>query len=125
MKTLLLFSVLASTLAFGQSKKSYTKQELIKLNKESYFPSVEGAGTDFDFYVCMQKNYKIDPKKYPEFMNKKEFDKKYPNTDDLQKTENYERTSLSFLAYGLSNYEYRSAIQKKYPKCIKKSSIDW
>ncbi|AQX85893.1 hypothetical protein I6H88_03130 [Elizabethkingia bruuniana] len=125
MKTFLLLSVLASTLAFGQSKKIYTKQQLINLNKISYFPSVEGAGTDFDFYVCMQKNYKLNPKKYPEFMSKQEFDKTFPNTDDFKKTETYERNSLSFRAYGLLNYERRSAIQQTYPKCIKKSDIDW
>lgn len=124
MKTLLLSLsfVFFSGLAFGQSKKNYTKQELTKMTNKSYFPADPVA---VSFYECMNKNYKKDPKKFPEFMSTKEFDKKYPNKTDIEKNNIFERESLHFRAYGLLNYQSRIGTQASYPKCIKKSDIDW
>ncbi|MCT3653649.1 hypothetical protein HZR02_17580 [Elizabethkingia anophelis] len=124
MKTLLLSIsfVLFSGLAFGQSKKIYTKQELIKLNKASYFPEEK---INIDFYLCMQKNYKIKPNDNPEFLSKKEFDKKYPNTKEEERFSIYEKNSLSYNSFAKWDYVWRLENQKQFPKCIKKSEIDW
>ncbi|WP_407503457.1 hypothetical protein, partial [Elizabethkingia miricola] len=103
------------------SKKTYTKQELIKLNQASYFPKE----AKIDFYLCMQKNYKINPIENPEFLSKKEFDKKYPNTKEYERFSIYEKHSLSFNSFAKQDYVWRIENQKAFSKCIKKSEVEW
>lgn len=79
------------------------------------------------FYSCMIKNYKINPKNYTEFMTDNEFNKAikdgyFPNESQYF---NAEKMSLNWRAYAQFNYGNRIEIQKKYPKCIKKSDIDY
>ncbi|MDE5515147.1 hypothetical protein KRE43_05525 [Elizabethkingia meningoseptica] len=121
MKTLLFFVVLFSGLTFAQSKKIFSKQELLKLNETSYFPKE----ANINFYLCMQKNYKVDPSKNPEFLSKKEFDKKYPNTKDTERFSVFQQNSLSYNSFAKWDYVWRLENQKQFPKCIKKSEIDW
>lgn len=132
MKTLLLSLsfVLFSVLAFGQSKR---ENQLYSLFNKSGFKKYWGDG-EFDnksakavakFYSCLERNYKINPLDYPEFTPIKEFEKKNSNTNDIQKNDILKQSSLYYKAYGRLDYHGRLSIQETYPKCIKKSDIDW
>ncbi|ODM54327.1 hypothetical protein BFF93_09050 [Elizabethkingia meningoseptica] len=92
MKTLLLFSVLFSGLSFGQSKKTFSKQELFKLYDSSYLNEVykkEGMNAFFnqprEYYVdkayCLMTKYKYKKKDFVHFLNEKEFKELNLKTD--------------------------------------------
>lgn len=89
MKTLLLSLsfVLFSGLAFGQSKKTYTKQELSKLYEKSYLNEVqekEGMNALFNIskerYLtkaqCLINKYKYKKSDFVHLDNKKEYEKR-------------------------------------------------
>lgn len=130
MKTLLLNTLLISGIALGQSKR---ENQLYELFNKSAFKKYWGDG-EFDkkgskqvvkFYACLEKNYKINPYNYPEFTSIKNFEKKHPNTNEIEKNDILKNESLYNQAYLILNYQRRIALYESFPKCIKKSDIDW
>lgn len=134
-KIILICSTLVFSLSFGQKNNSI-EVKLLKLwnNKTANYIYGDENGTSKEvknsvikFYSCMVRHYKINPKDYTEFMTDKEFKEaiKNGNFPEGGNYTNAEKFSLNWLAYAQFNYGNRIEIQKIYPKCIKKSDIDY
>ncbi|MCT4157010.1 hypothetical protein HZP35_18925 [Elizabethkingia anophelis] len=132
MKTLLLSLSLVffSGLVFSQTKR---EKELYNTFEKSAFKKYWGDG-DFNkksslhvakFYSCLEKNYKINPYKYAEFTSVKDFEKKYPNKSDIEKNDILKENSLYYKTYGILDYQRRISSYESFPKCVKKSDVDW
>ncbi len=123
-KIIILFCVFSFSFSFSQTEN---QKKLIELHKKSImFKKINTHIEDnllisyVKFYECMVKNYKIKLSNESDFLNEKDFLKKYKDTT----YQNVLDKSLHFRSHG-GDYETRLFLQKKYNKCIKKEDIDY
>lgn len=135
-KLISILAIFCFTFSFSQKTTAQIETKLNKLwnpkTANLIYGDENGATPEIKksvikFYTCMIKNYKINPKNFTEFMTNEEFKNaiKKGNFPEESETFNAEKLSFQWNAYGHLNYDARISIQKAYPKCIKKSDIDW
>lgn len=137
-KIISLFTICIFTFSFSQKSTIEIEKKLNKLWNPNIANLIYGEDEKntkpkikkevIKFYTCMVKNYNFNPKWSSEFMTEKELQKEIEKNQEFKKELMHtyaEFLSFHWNSYARLNYEHRIGNQKEYPKCIKKSDIDY
>lgn len=120
MKTIFILSgLLLSGVFFGQSAKRISELES-KFKKSYYFKLFPESDikTIVSNYICLEKNYKINPETEKEFLTEQNFYDRYPG---YLIDENFTIENASILEEAKKEMHFNPQTRKNdiFPKCLK------
>ena len=117
--TFILSGLLLSVSLFSQTSNRLKELET-KISKSHYFKLFPDTQIKFiaEKYHCLEKEYQIKPEQEKEFLNKKDFKKRFPEYQ-IQFDRSIETASTLQESLKIEHYNHETKESEIFPKCLK------